>query len=204
MSFETAFFGISGDAAAPLLIDAATIAHLAAMAVGLGSAVFADWTVLSRIALPLSADQLAVVRRAHRLITASLVVLWLSGLSLLALKTEFEIARLTPKLVAKLGTVAILTLTALAMAYIALPLVSANLGRRLTTLPLRERCVLATCVALSAASWSIALLLGSSSVLRTAGPDIVLLVLALYATAVVVALVAAALIGVSQDAQRAS
>ena len=87
MSFETAFFGISGDAAAPLLLDAATIAHLAAMAVGLGSAVFADWTVLSRIALPLSADQLAVVRRAHRLITASLVVLWLSGLSLLALKT---------------------------------------------------------------------------------------------------------------------
>ena len=44
MSLETAFFGIFGDAAAPLLLDAATIAHLAAMAVGLGSAVFADWT----------------------------------------------------------------------------------------------------------------------------------------------------------------
>ena len=59
-----------------------------------------------------------MVRRAHRLIMASLVVFWLSGLSLLALKTELEIARLTPKLVAKLGTVAMLTLTASAMAYI--------------------------------------------------------------------------------------
>ena len=37
----------------------------------------------------------------------------------------------------------------------------------------------------------------------TAGPDIVLLVLALYATAVVVALATAALTGVSKDAKRA-
>ena len=142
------------------------------MAVGLGSAVFADWTVLSRIALPLSADQLAVVRRAHRLIMVSLVVLWLSGLSLLALKTEHEIARLTPKLVAKLGTVAMLTPTASAMAYVALPLVSANLGRRLTTLPLRQRCVLAPAAAAADALSTGLMLLDPRSARGVLKPDV--------------------------------
>jgi hypothetical protein len=177
------------------LRDAAIIAHLAAMAVGLGSAVFADWSILSRIARPLSADQLAIVRRAHGLITVSLVALWISGLTLLALKTEFEIARITPKLIAKLGTVAMLTLTALAMSYIAVPRLSANLGRRLTHLPAAQRCALAACCALSSAGWSIALLLGAASVLRNAGHEVIVLVLVLYATALFAALATAMLVG---------
>ena len=195
MFFEAAFVGFSGEETILLLRDTATIGHLAAMAVGLGSAVFADWTILSRTSLPFAADQLAVVRRAHRLIAVSLALLWLSGLTLLALKTELEIARITPKLVAKLGTVATLTVTASAMGHIALPRLSANLGRRLTLLPAPERCALATCCALSSAGWGTALLLGGSSALRTAGPEIIALALGLHATAVVAALATAVLVG---------
>jgi hypothetical protein len=191
MSFDPSFVGFSMS----LMQDAATIAHLAAMAVGLGSAVFADWTILRGMALPLSADQLAVVRRAHGLITVSLAALWLSGLTLLALKTEFDVMRITPKLVAKLGTVAMLTVTASTMGRVALPRLSGNLGRRLTGLPASERCALAACFALSSAGWGIALLLGGSSILRTAGREVIMLVLALFATAVVAALTTAVLLG---------
>jgi hypothetical protein len=52
MTIETASVGLPTDTVLPLLLDAVRIVHLAAMAVGLGTAVFADYTILARIARP--------------------------------------------------------------------------------------------------------------------------------------------------------
>jgi hypothetical protein len=192
---EAEILGLSNELAISVVRDAATIAHLAAMAVGLGSVVFADWTILSRIDQPLTVDQLAIVRRAHRLITLALVGLWLSGLTLLALKTGFDLALITPKLASKLATVVMLTATACGMGRFALPRISANVGRRLTSLPVPQRCALATGFALSSAGWGTALLLGGSGILRTAGNEVLAIVLVMHATALVLALGTALLMG---------
>jgi hypothetical protein len=177
-----------GEFTTSVLIDVATFAHLAAMAAGLGAVIFADSSILRRIARPTTPQQLAVIHHAHGVITIALVVLWLSGIALLGLKTGFDPARMSPKLLTKLGTVSVLTVTAVMMAKVALPYIAANVGRRLVDLPLGERCLLALCAGMSAAGWGTALMLGGSKILKTAGEEVAVLALGLHGLAVAGAL----------------
>lgn len=168
----------------PALIDMATFVHLAAMATGLGAVVFADTTILRRIARRTTRRQMAVIDHAHGLIAVALVLLWLSGLAIIGVKTGFDFAQFSPKLIAKLATVSMLTVTAIAMSQFALPYLRANIGRRLIDAPLVEQCQLALCVAMSAAGWGTALLLGSSKILKTAGSEVMVMAAALHGLAI--------------------
>ena len=172
----------------PVLIDFATFVHLGAMAAGLGAVIFADSTILRRIDKRTNRRQLAVIDHAHHIISIALVLLWASGLALLGLKTGFDPSKFSPKLITKLGTVTVLTMTALAMANFALPYMRANLGRRLIDAPLIEQCQLALCVGMSAAGWGTALLLGSSKILKTAGDEVMLIGAGMHGLAIAGAL----------------
>jgi len=191
-----------GEGTIPTLIDAATFVHLAAMAAGCGAVVFADSTLLRRPSRPFGRGQLAVIEHAHGIITIALVLLWLSGLALLGLKIGFDPARFSPKLVTKLGTVTMLTVTAVAMACYALPYLRANLGRRLIDAPLPQQSALALCAAMSAAGWSTALLLGSSKILKTAGEEVMVMGACLHGLAVGAALALAVAVHVVRRGER--
>lgn len=173
-----------GDFTSSVLIDVATFSHLGAMAAGLGAVIFADSTILRRIARPTTPQQLAVIHHAHGVISVALVMLWISGVALLALKTGFDPAKVSPKLITKLGTVTVLTMTALAMAKIALPYLERNVGRRLIDAPLGEQAQLALCAAMSAAGWGTALMLGASKILKTAGDEVMLIAAGMHGLAV--------------------
>jgi hypothetical protein len=174
----------SGEYTHSVLIDISTVAHLGAMAAGLGAVIFADSTIIRRLSRPITRQQLAVVHHAHGVISIALLMLWLSGLALLALKTGFDPAKFTPKLMTKLGTVTVLSITALAMARIALPYLERSVGRRLIDAPLADQAQLALCAAMSAAGWGTALMLGASKILKTAGDEVMLLAAGMHGLAV--------------------
>lgn len=169
-----------GEIGLPAMVDTATFVHLAAMATGLGAVVFADTTILRRLSRRITRRQVAVIDHAHVLISIALVLLWLSGVAIIGLKTGFDVAQFSPKLVTKLGTVSVLTVTAIAMSRFALPYLRANIGRRLIDAPLVEQCQLALCVAMSGAGWGTALLLGSSKILKTAGSEVMMMAATLH------------------------
>lgn len=156
----------------PLFVDALTVAHLAAMATGFGTVVFADCTMISRVATTVDTAQVAVLRRAHLVISAALLVMWLTGLSLLTLRTGLAFEELTPKLLTKLAVVSLLTLTAVTMARYALPRVASRVGRRLLDAPLPEKLGLAACSGMSATCWTMAVVLGGAETLKSAGTEV--------------------------------
>lgn len=172
------------EASMPAMIDTATFVHLAAMATGLGAVVFADSMILRRIPARVTRRQVEVIEHAHMLITIALVLLWLSGLAIIGLKTGLDPSRFSPKLITKLATVSLLTVTAIAMSRFALPYMRANIGRRLIDAPLGVQCQLALCVAMSGAGWGTALLLGSSKILKTAGSEVIVMGAALHGLAI--------------------
>jgi hypothetical protein len=192
-----------GETAASILIDVATFSHLAGMAAGCGAVIFTDSLILRRISQPATAHQIAVVHHAHTVISIALGVLWVSGLVLLGIRTGFDPGLMTPKLIAKLGTVTVLTVTAVAMARIALPLIDDSVGRRLLDAPLGQQCQLALCVGMSAAGWGTALMLGASKILKTAGDEVWMLCAAMHGLAAAGAVALAIVIfAVRQDAAR--
>lgn len=171
-----------------VLIDVATFVHLGAMAAGLGAVIFADSTILQRISRPISPRMLGVVHHAHAVITIALILLWISGIAILGLKTGFDPSKFSPKLLTKLGTVSVLTLTAIAMAKVALPQMTGSVGRRLIDLPLADQCLLALCAGMSAAGWGTALMLGASKILKTAGDEVMVIAAGMHGLAVAGAL----------------
>ena len=149
-----------------LLNDAARAVHLVGLAVGFGGAVAADLSAARTLIRPLDGRALATLERFHKLVTAGLVLLWLSGGVLIWLRTGFELSRFTPKLIAKICVVSLLTLNALAIGRIGLPAMAEFQNWRFGEIPLARRMQLAALGALSGACWILALALGVFSQLK--------------------------------------
>ena len=96
-----------------LLLDAARLAHLVGLAMGLGLALCADAIALKSCFRPITALDVRLLSMIHRVIMVALGVLWASGLMLLTFRTGWDLAAFTPKLVMKLCVVVLLTLNAI-------------------------------------------------------------------------------------------
>jgi hypothetical protein len=172
--------------------DFSTIAHLAGVALGVGTVVFVTCTVASVFFNRIDDPTVAILKRAHGLIALSLVLLWVSGILLVGLRTGFDLSAFSPKLFTKLAVVVLLTLDATVIARAVVPLITSSRDRRLADLNKSEKALIVNCASISAASWMFALMLGSSSVLKTAEFPILITVGALiygcaYAIAITVA-----------------
>jgi len=172
-----------------LMRDALVLCHLAALAAGLGMVIATDLWVLRRMSAPFGLRRLAGLCRTHRLIARALGVLWVSGLGLAALALSAPGAEASPKLAAKFVVVSGLTVTAIVIRRIALPLTARGHGRPLLALPLGTKCLLAVCAGLSTAGWGSALLLGGAGVMaRAEAPALIAVIGAVHAGMVVVML----------------
>lgn len=137
--------------------------HLLAVAVRLGVALLADWVVLAkltfRIVTPRNARQLADL---SLVVAAGLVLTWITGLMLVicnALAAPASI--MNEKLWAKFVIVVALTVNALLLHKIALPMVQARIGRPLFDKPFSRALLISTLLAaISSTSWVCAAYLG--------------------------------------------
>lgn len=150
-----------------LINDAARAIHLLGLALGFGVALVADLSAARLLLRPLDRSEIAALERFHRMVAFGLVLFWLSGLVLLWLRTGLDIANFSPKLVAKLGVVTLLTFNAILIGKIGLTVVKKLGNRRFGALPTGVRIQMSLLGSLSTAGWVSALALGVFSQLRT-------------------------------------
>lgn len=172
-----------------VVIDAIRYLHLLAVAIGLGAAFFADLSVLRHLRRPVTQDLLELLAACHRVVWAGLIGMWITGIALIYVRTGFDMSAFTPKLFNKLIVVTVLTCVALAMGRIAMPMLAQHLGERPLVLPLVSKLKGGVLVAISGASWLMALAMGESKVLAASGWEVFrILVPQAYGGAVVAAI----------------
>ncbi len=152
-----------------IFIDVARYAHILAVAVGFGAAFLTDLHVLSRLGNPIDQGFITALHAFHTVIWRSVFAMWITGLIMIYIRTGFEPANFSPKLIAKLLTVGILTINAQVIAKVVMPLIEDNRGQSLMWLPLGSKLWLAAIGAVSTSSWMMALAMGSSKVLAAGG-----------------------------------
>ncbi len=150
-----------------LLNDAARAAHLLGLALGFGVAIMADLCAARSLFRPLERHEFEDLHRYHRTVAFGLALFWTSGLVLLWLRTGFALENFSPKLVAKLCVVGLLTVNAYLIGRIGLPTMWAWEGHRFGALPLAHRLRLGALAGMSGAGWIAALALGVFSAMKT-------------------------------------
>lgn len=150
-----------------LLNDAARATHLLGLALGFGVAIAADLCAARSLFRPLDERDFSMLHQYHRTVAFGLVLFWSSGLVLLWLRTGFEPANFSPKLMAKLGVVSLLTFNAVLIGRIGLPTLMAWEGFRFGALPLAHRLRMGALAGMSGAGWISALALGVFSAMKT-------------------------------------
>jgi hypothetical protein len=150
-----------------LLNDAARAAHLLGLALGFGVAIVADFTAARSLVRPLDSRDFATLHSYHRTVSIGLMLFWVSGMVLLWLRTGLDPANFSPKLLAKLGVVSLLTVNAILIGRIALPMMKAWSEVRFGALPLAQRLCLAMLAGISSAGWVSAIALGVFSAMKT-------------------------------------
>ncbi|MEM1341218.1 MAG: hypothetical protein AAF825_08190 [Pseudomonadota bacterium] len=170
------------------LLDLLRFTHLSAMAVGLGCAFLCDFALLTRLHRGLSPELAALLHLAHPVIWGALGVMWASGLALAAWRTGLEIGQVSPKLIAKFVVVSLLTANAVVIGRHALPRLEARGAMGLRGLSDLEHRAASVLAGISAASWLLALALGSSRLLAAApAPVFWILLPVAYACAIATA-----------------
>ncbi len=150
-----------------LINDAARAVHLLGLALGFGVAIMADLSAARMLIRPLDDREVKLLHAYHRTVALGLTLFWASGLVLLWLRTGFQPENFSPKLMAKLGIVALLTFNAIMIGRIGLRALDEWFGLRFGAIPLGERARLAAMAGLSGAGWISALVLGVFSTMRT-------------------------------------
>ena len=147
------------------------ILHLTALAVGLGAALLADWIAVTRILFGrLSARAAAQLQDLSMAVSVGLAMLWCSGAMLVwdnAIRAPATLGN--EKLWAKLLIVTVLSLNAVVLHKLALPLVQARVGQALFERRQHgTRVLCALIAAVSFTSWVSALYLGAARELNGA------------------------------------
>lgn len=149
----------------PEMIDVIRYCHLLSVAIGLGAAFLADLQVFQRLNRPVTRNLLSQLALYHKLVWAGLAGMWITGLVLIYIKTGFIGAEFTPKLMSKIGIVSVLTLNALLIGRLAMPMLQNAYGQAPNDLPLVRKIMGGWLASLSSVSWLLALALGGSKVL---------------------------------------
>jgi len=174
--------------------DIMVISHLLALALGIGTVLRTDWSILTGLARPFTQADYDRVHAAHKVIARALWALWITGFGLFMLKTGGDPAAVSPKLMAKLATVTMLTVTAMMMFDLGMPVLQRQIGTRLVDFAAKPRTGLAVLAGLSMAGWGTALLLGAAATTQLASWAPLAALLTLTHSAGVVVTVTAAMV----------
>ncbi len=147
--------------------DAARAIHLLGLALGFGVAIMADLKATRMLIRPLDAREIDTLHAYHRTVALGLALFWASGLVLIWLRTGFQPENFSPKLLAKLGIVTLLTVNAIMIGRIGLAALDRWYGFRFGAIPFADRARLSALAGLSGAGWISALTLGVFSKMKT-------------------------------------
>ena len=149
-----------------LALDIARLVHLIGLAMGFGLALWADVSALKCFFKPVTDADIRMMHRLHNTIMAGVLVLWASGLFLLYVRTGFDPANFSTKLMLKLAVVILLTVNGCFIAYFAIPHYAIHEGYRFGDIRFATRLKLGVIAGLSLCCWISALTLGVFTQLR--------------------------------------
>lgn len=139
------------------------LGHVLALALGLGSALLADWIVLRKLAFGTVSQKAAgqLIDLSHA-VCAGLVLIWITGALLVADNAlDAPASVMNQKLWAKLAVVTALTLNAVLLHKVVMPMVKRRVGRPLFEAAFDRSPMVSTLLgAISAVSWMFAAYLG--------------------------------------------
>ncbi len=149
-------------------VDAVRGAHLLCLALGMGSALYLDFRTLAGLTRIIEEHDILEMRRIHHFVAVALACLWVTGLTLIWIRTSFDISQFSPKLWCKLAVVSAMTLNAWLIGACVMPIMEGLVGERLIDLNPRQLLPLVVIGAISLFCWITGLALGCSKVLKTA------------------------------------
>lgn len=139
------------------------LGHVLALALGLGSALLADWIVIRRLAFGIVSQKAAgqLIELSHA-VCAGLVLIWVTGALLVADNAlDAPASLMNQKLWAKLAVVTVLTLNAVLLHSIVMPMVKRRVGQPLFDAAFDRLPMISTLLgAISAVSWMFSAYLG--------------------------------------------
>jgi hypothetical protein len=151
----------------------AKLVHLVGLIMGLGGAMLADYTTLTRgVIRPVSSFTIHHMHFLSRIVAAGLVLLWISGIAIVWLNTQANPQYVTnQKLWAKVIVVAILTLNGFYIHKTILPSLKKAVGRRLfDEVARRDVAIMTLCGSFSFVSWTVPFVLAKASTLNYVTP----------------------------------
>lgn len=156
-------FGYVSLELAPWIRSGLRLGHFAGIILGVGAATLLDLIIL-RFVLTRRIDQahIHIIIFAAGVITAGLVLLWISGIGFFVYYWFFDPDKMhNPKLVAKIIIVGVLTANAFLVNLFVLPQVKVQIGQRLLDGLSMRHCVFLVLIGtVSAISWVVPVILG--------------------------------------------
>lgn len=168
-------------------VDMIRYVHLLCVAIGFGASFLADIHVLGRLGSKITDGTLETLHHYHKIVWTALILMWITGLLLIYVRTGFVLSNFSPKLFVKIGTVSLLTINAILIGRLAMPMVEGHVGRSLINLPFSLKVRAAMIGGVSTTSWLLALALGVSKFLAASDwPVLLVIVPACYLTSLLV------------------
>lgn len=154
-----------------IFADLPRFVHIIGVALGLGGGLIADIRFMRFLFARFDVTDLEFFHDMHRIVSKALVLLWISGLMLLVMRTGFLPENFSPKLITKLLVVGLLTLNAIMVGVLAMPVLTRMIDCQLGELNLTDRLRLTLVGGISSASWLSGLLLGVFAILKRIPSD---------------------------------
>ena len=159
---------------AEVAIDLVRAGHLLCFAMGMGIAFFFDFRTLQSMNVPIEPDDMEVLHEIHSWIMFAFLGLWVTGLTLVYVRTGSDLNNFTPKLYTKLAVMVLMTANAVAISRYVIPAMKKYTGRTILRIPFLQLVGITQCAINSAAFWIAGLVLGSSVFLKTSGWELLL------------------------------
>lgn len=155
-------------------IDVLRAAHLVCLAAGMGTALYLDFISFWSIGTTRQHHDVREMERMHLWVATAFAGLWVTGITLIYVRTGFDLASFSPKLWLKIAVMIAMTVNSTLIAVFVMRMVRNSVGRSFLALP-RPKLLGATQIAMiSLFCWTTGLALGSSVVLKTAPWEVLL------------------------------
>lgn len=147
---------------------------------GMGTALYFDYRSFQSLSDPIGKVDIEDLERIHVWITAAFVGLWITGITLIYIRTGFQLEAFSPKLWTKISIMVLMTLNSFMVGAFIRPMMRNNMMRPMISLPPMQFAVATQVAVVSLFCWSSGLLLGSSAALKTAPWDVLLVIFPIW------------------------
>lgn len=161
-------------------LDILRATHLFCFAMGMGTALYFDYRSFQSLSDPIGKVDIEDLERIHVWITAAFVGLWITGITLIYIRTGFQLEAFSPKLWMKISIMVLMTLNSFMVGAFIRPMMRNNMMRPMISLPPMQFAVATQVAVVSLFCWSSGLLLGSSAALKTAPWDVLLVIFPIW------------------------